>query len=74
VDLEQLAFHRSNPRHQPIELGEKILLVLRRFFDEISGWAVVNTMNGVGQAVVQELHMLLQTQKLLTQFLLLHHR
>jgi hypothetical protein len=74
VDLKQLALDGADSRHELVELAEISSLILCRLLDEIGRWAVVNAMDGISQLSVQEVHPLLQSEKLLTKLPLLDHR
>jgi hypothetical protein len=73
VDLKELSFDGPHPGHQPVELGQISLLVLRRLLDEIGGCAVVNAVKRVGQLPVQERQALFEGGKLLAKLSLLDH-
>jgi hypothetical protein len=74
VDLEELSLDGPDPRHQSVQLSEEGLLILLRFLDELRRPAVMDPLQGIGQLSVQEMHALLQVEKLLAKLALLDQR
>jgi hypothetical protein len=74
VDLKELSFDRPDPCHQAIQLGEESSLILHGLFHEVRRPAVMDPVQGIGQLAIQELHALLQIDKLLAKLALLDHR
>ena len=73
LDLQQLPLDGAHARHQPVQLGQKLRLVLSGLLDEVFGGAVADPMKGIGQLPVQKPHMMLQIQELLVKLGLLEH-
>jgi hypothetical protein len=74
VDLEELSLDCPDPCHQPVQLRQEGFLILLRFLDEVRRPAMMNPLQGIGELAVQEMHALLQVEKLLAKLALLDQR
>ena len=73
LDLEELPLDCPHPRHQPIQFGEKLLLVPSGLLDRFLRGAVADPMEGIGQLAVEKPHVMLQVQEFLVKLGLLEH-
>ncbi|MBM6583299.1 hypothetical protein ILT44_24155 [Microvirga sp. BT689] len=71
--LEKLPLDRAHSRHQPVQLGKQLPLILSRLLDQLRGCAMANPMQGIGQFSVEKPHVMLQVQEFLVKLGLLEH-
>jgi hypothetical protein len=65
LDLEELPLDRPHSRHQPVQFGKELLLILPSLLDRFRRGAVADPMEGIRQLAVEKPHVMLQVQEFL---------
>lgn len=73
LNLEELPLDRAHSRHQPVEFGKELLLILASLLDRFRRGTVADPMEGIGQLAVEKPHVMLQVQEFLVELGLLEH-
>jgi hypothetical protein len=73
LDLEELPLDCPHSRHQPVQFGKKLLLILPGLLDRFVRGPMADAVKGIGEPAVEKPHVMLQVQKLLVKLSLLEH-